>query len=299
MRRSILFALGFAACGGEVDSEAPDLAVCDGDGAEHVLVSSGVRFARAVDGVSDGFDLDGETSVSGGLTGCGIADYTSPSGVPGIDNVMARMLPALEATEAQAVEALIHANVNDGNLLFVWKLTDVDDDWNDPCVGLDLYRGAGAPLVGNDGRLLPGQTFAINPDVPPIHVEASLVDGVLTASGLTIAVPIQVFQADLNLSLENAQVRFRRSDFEVVEVDRFGTTAMIPDGGYTGVFAGGVSTASLQAIADEENVDASLSSLVSGLLSLNADLAPQPDGTCAQVSVTFETYPIPAFLWEE
>ena len=302
MRNVSSIALSLALLGCNGSSENPDTGasgLCDGGGGEEILVSSGIRFARAADGISDGFDLDGEVTTPGGPSGCGVADFVSPAGTPGVDNAMARMLPALEATEAQAIEALVHASVNSGDLLFVWRLSDLEDPWNDPCVRLELFRGKGVPLVGNDGRLLPGQTIALDPDIPPVEVAATLTEGVLEARDMAIHLPIQIFQAFIEFDLIHTQVRFRRADTETLTVDRFGTTTVMPEGSFAGLFGGGVATSTLQAIADGENVDGALGGLVGGLLALNSDLEPQADGTCAAVSVTFETYPIPAFIWAE
>src|SRR5687768_14774767 len=131
-----------------------------------------IRFVRQVDGVSDGFDLDG---VDGGLEGCGIADFTSPDGVPGVDNAFARMIPALELTEAAAVEPLIQDAINSGQLLLLVELAGVDDTAEDECVDVGLMRGAGEALVGGDVLLVSGQTLEVDASVEPAWVERAVI----------------------------------------------------------------------------------------------------------------------------
>ena len=100
------------------------LAACSnvpcGSGDTQTGVVSELVFARVDDaGVSKGFDLDEATSDEGGLSGCGIGDYTDPDGSNGVDNAMARLLPALDLTEAVAMEDLILQMINSGELLLM------------------------------------------------------------------------------------------------------------------------------------------------------------------------------------
>jgi hypothetical protein len=275
-----MLALVLVACSGADPRPADRDAPPD----EIVVVNRAILFSREVEGVSDGFDLDGEVTLDGGATGCGIADFVASDGTPGIDNAFARMLPALEATEAQAVETLIQQTINMGDLLLMMRVSGVDDPWNDDAVDVEVFRGMGAPLLGSDGRILPSQTFDVDPEGVPSRVAGvPIVDGRIQADGLAIVLPVQIFDVFLDLHILDASVRL---------------TAPTAEGEpWAGLMAGGVETSTIQAIADEENVDDALSGLVAALLAANADLAPTGAGGCEQLSMTFATEAVESFLY--
>lgn len=260
-----------------------------GEGAdtqEMVFVNRSILFSREVEGISEGFDLDGEVSEVGGGTGCGVGDFVAPDGTPGIDNAFARMLPALEATEAVAVESLVQQAINSGNLLLMVKVSDVDDSRDDPSVDVEVFRGAGAPLLGSDGKMLASQTFEFDAtNAVTTATGVSLVDGVIQADGLALSLPVQIFDVFLDLHLLNASYRLTAPEEEGAP--------------WAGLMAGGVETSAIQAIADGGNVDAALGGVVSALLSANADLADNGLGGCAELSMTFETELVASFLYPE
>lgn len=263
------------ACG--PDPEPVDLS-CDGEGPTRAFVVRDIRFARAVDGVSDGFDLDGSGSDS---PACGPDDYASPDGEPGIDNAFAGLLPALELTEARTMEDIIAASVRSGELLILLELGDVDDGEHDACVDVSLRRGSGSPLIGNDGEILPGQTFAEMDGVAPSAVEGvPLVDGSAEAGPVTLDLPVNIFEYAYDFTLLGGRVR----------VD------LRPDGTATGVLAGGLPLDTLLQVAGNPDVDPDLLPLIEGLLGSAADLAPDADGACTQLSMTFTFEAVPAFL---
>lgn len=255
---------------------------CDDRGDERMVVLQTLSFVRQEAGVSDGFDLDGAVTADGGASGCGIPDQVAPDGTPGIDNAFAYLLPALELTEAAAVESLIQQAIDDGRLLVTVELAELDDDVDDDCVDLVVGRGAGVPMVGTDGRLLPGQTIERDLTVPTYAVDdAVLADGTFEVP-LRISLPITVFDVELDFQLLDGRLRGVLAD----------------DGTMSGVFAGGADVAYLLQIAAEENVDPALHDIVAGLLGLWSDLAQDETGACTQVSVTFAFEAVPAFFFE-
>ncbi len=276
-----MWVLALLACNPSEDGVPVD-PMCDDAGDELVLLDRTILFSREVDGVSDGFDLDGELTADGGPTGCGVPDYVSSDGEPGVDNAFAAMLPALDATEAQAAEALVQQTIAEGGLLLATRITDLDDPWNDPCVGIEIVRLSGAPLLGNDGFVLPYQTFELDETVPVARV-----DSVAQADGLEIGIPLQVFDVTLDLVLHDASIRLTH-----VGADDAGG---LPEGSWRVLMGGGIDTWKIQAVADEENVDDGLSALVAALIAANADLSPE-GGVCTQLSMTFRADAIPAFL---
>lgn len=244
-----------------------------------VYVMSEIRFAREVEGVSDGFDLDG---VDGG--GCGIADFTSPEGAPGIDNAFARIVPALELTEAAAVEPLIQDAINNGALLLLVELAGMDDAGEDECVDVGVLRGAGEPLVGTDRRLLSHQTLDVDASVDPVWVErATIAAGSAHAAPVTVFLPIQILDADLAFEMSDGALRIDLHE----------------DGTASGVFGGGLEVAALMAeMAETGNVDPNLIGAMEVLLEQNADLDPGPDGVCRKVSTTFEFTAVPVYVFD-
>jgi hypothetical protein len=261
-----------------------DDALCD-EGGVRLGVAEELLISRAEAGVSAGFDLDGETSSEGGGSGCGIADYDGPNGESGVDNAIARLVPALELTEAIAAEDLILQAINSGELLVLFRLSGLDEEaTDDSCVSLDVLRGNGEPIVGSDGFIVSGQTFDINTDV---HMASAnnlvLEDNVVVAHGLHLEVPLTIFDASLNAVLEDASVR--------IEWDE--------EGSVSGYFGGSLDYWSIVDMALNSNVDATLAATLPALFGMNADLAPDSSGECTRISFTFTFEGKSAFLFDD
>lgn len=273
-------ALGLGSCAG------PEAALidpaCDGLGDRPMYVVRSLMFARQTDGVSEGFDLDGVTTELEGEGGCGIADLVDPSGAVGIDNAFAYLLPALELTEAAAVESLIQAAIESGALLIAIELGDVDDPVDDACVEMSVGRAEGAPLIGTDGRLLSGQTFDRDPDVAPYVADGAIVDGVIE-SPIELSLPVTIFDVDLAFDLREGRSR--------------AALPSEPGGALVGTLAGGIDVAYLLQVAQEENVDSGLHDILEALLDAWADLAPDETGACTRISITLDFEAVPAFWY--
>jgi len=270
---------------------------CSGD-KTNVFVISQLSFSREVsDGVSAGFDLDGATSATGDESGCGLQDYTDPDGTPGIDNQFARVLPVLETTEAQALEPLIQAAVDDGSLLITLEIGHVDEDisadsssgssaavgQSDTCVDFALARATGMPSIGTDGRMEWYQTLAREPNSTRSEAgQVALEDGRLQAQGLEVTIPVTILGHELLVTVLSGSLRF---DVQA-------------DGSVAGYLAGGLDQSQLLAIAETDNIDSEVTDLVSSLLDYNVDLAPDDAGTCQQLSITLKFVAIPVFLFE-
>lgn len=248
-------------------------------------VAQELLISRAEEGVSAGFNLDGETSSEGGGTGCGIADYDGPNGENGVDNAIARLVPALELTEAIAAEDLILQAINSGELLVLFRLSGLDEDpADDSCVSLDVLRGNAEPIIGSDGFIVSGQTFDINAEVDQASAtNLVLEDNVVVAHGLHLEVPLNIFDASLNAVLEDASVR--------VEWDE--------DGNISGYFGGSLDYWSIVDMALNSNVDATLAATLPTLFGINADMAPDSSGECTRISFTFTFEGKSAFLFED
>jgi hypothetical protein len=259
-------------------------ASCD-EGAIRLGVAEELLISRAEGGVSAGFNLDGKISSEGGGTGCGIADYEGPNGEVGVDNAIARLVPALELTEAIAAEDLILQAINSGELLVLFRLSGLEEDSSDDsCVSLDVLRGVGEPIIGSDGYIVSGQTFDIDTSVTKASAtDLILEDNVVVAHGLRLEVPLNIFDATLNAVLEDASVR--------VEWDE--------EGNIKGYFGGSLDYWSIVDMAINSNVDAALAASLPVLFGMNADLEPDSNAECTRISFTFVFEGKSAFLFED
>ena len=138
LRWVALSALLAPGCGGVTDSESTDaasnetaadeaqLGECDQLEQTQVAVVTEMWFARiSDDGFSVGADLDQETG------GCGVEDLDNPQGVSGVDNSFGTLIPILELTEGAAIEVYIQNLINNGEVLIMVEMEDVDDAEND------------------------------------------------------------------------------------------------------------------------------------------------------------------------
>jgi hypothetical protein len=258
---------------------------CELDAEPSLVLFRGISFARADEAnVSEGFDLDGRVSDRADLESCRKPDFTAPDGTPGIDNQIARLLPIIEMqTGGLRLDDVLQTAIDNGQLLIAFELLGVDDPMNDPCVTVRLRPVVGTPLLGTDGRVLPGQTFDVAPEGEVSTIEgARIVDGVLEVGPASIALPVQVLDARFTLHVEKAHVRLERR----------------PDGSWRGLLGGGISVEEMIQIATGLNIPSSLMGAVMLVLRSNADLARDEAGDCQQISATLVVDGVPAFLFE-
>lgn len=248
-----------------------------------VTVVSSLAFAREDGNVADGLDLDGAVTAAGDTTGCGLADHVSPAGLPGVDNSMADLLPAIEERSGVAVDEYVPDAIHAGALLLALQLDGVDSVVDDPAVTLTLYRANGPPALGADGALEWWQTLAVDEEVPPVVLpEAAIVDGRLVAGPLDLPLPIQLFSASILLPVSGATLSVELGE----------------DGAMRGVLAGGLDVATWDttlgaAIRSEADLAFTREALGTG-----HDLLPDANGACSQVSVALQLLAIPGFLWK-
>jgi len=279
-----LAALVLIGCSGKGGGDGDEVAACAQAGQTEVMVLRQISFPREVDGVSPGFDLDEVVTASGDSTGCGVGDFVAEDGTMGIDNSFARLRPALDTTEAAALDSIVLEAINSGGLLAIVQLDGVGDDpFNDDCVDISIRAAVGVPMVGNDGLLLPGQTFAIDPDADVSTVKGvRIVDGVLEGGPVDLRLPFKFLDADVVFWLQNGRLRLERDD----------------EGRMWGHVGGGIHTDELSALAHETGIDETVEVLLDSVLGLNADLAPDETGTCEQLSITLEVEAVQAFFFE-
>ncbi|MFT7623572.1 MAG: hypothetical protein ACI9WU_002755 [Myxococcota bacterium] len=243
------------------------------------VVVTQLHLSGTVDGAAVGFDLDGRDSPPGEEDSCGHGDAVSPDGTKGIDNQFAVLWDIIAPLVGEQVSALLLEAVNEGRFLVIMELTEVDDLVNDDDVTLTVLRGKLDPKVGASGQLLPSQTYTIDPDFPVSVVKgASIVDGVLEAGPVEVSVPIEIFDADFILRVEEGRVRLQFN----------------PDGTSSGLLGGNVHVGDIL----EELLDTGASaevSLIQPLMEAQADID-RVDDTCERMSGAFPFATTSAFV---
>lgn len=230
--------------------------MCSG-GVELASVMTRFSFVRrTMSGQSEGFDLDGRQHPMGDTASCGRPDFTAPDGRTGIDNQLSELATVLDQLTQNAVDPLIQAAINNGQLLLGVVVQNVDDTRNDDCVELVFQRIQGQATIGNDGFLNPGQTFDAIRANPPSHVQGRIRNGVIEAGPFELALPVTALDARFTLNLHNARVR--------LELGK--------DRSMHGVMGGGISVAELSETVGTLTIPSGQMSAVRGILRTIADL---------------------------
>ena len=293
MRANTVFLLGLALFFQACDSppvemaDQPDAGSDAGEtGPENLLtVISVINFTREeTAGVAVGFNLDGAVSVDGDDASCGHGDFVSPDGESGIDNQLALITPLFDQVGIGAVEGFVQAAVEQGGLLIMWELKDVDDRQNDDDVTVLMRFGTGQPLLGTDGLLLSGQTFHINPDSPDREVKAKIIDGKVITESFEAVLPIVVFEVKYELAMGQARMK----------------ADVTYDGGLeNGVLGGGVPIANLIEIAERAELESGgILDAVTLLLDGMADMEPNEEGVCQELSAALTFNAVSGYLFE-
>ncbi len=270
------------ACTGPAPDDTAD--VCDGSGDTQTWVLWEILLTRAEDGVSNGFDLDDRVSGSWDDDACNIPDYVRPDGVEGVDNALNLAMPALEQTEVSAVEPLINSQINEGTILILLELSDLDDTVDDDCVNLTIGQAMGKPLVGSDDRLLPGQTFDWDPDAPRVTLtDLVLREGVVESGPFELDIPFSVFDQEQRLLFHDARALLAIDD----------------DGSARGTLGGGVEANLLLEATQQANVDDEVFETLSDLIYLLSDLAPDDSGVCQQISSNLDYQAVGAWTYAD
>jgi len=268
------------------DSETDSSSVNTGP-VSKLVVFQMLGFTEASEeGVAPGYNLDGLVSEEGDKASCGHEDYTSPDGLEGVDNQLAKLVPLFELVGLGAAADLVQSTIEAGGILLMLQVDGIDDLKNDDEVTVTIRAGEGVPLLGTDGLVLSGQTFSLHPESPDSKSEnGKIVDGVLHAGPFVARLPFLVFGVSYDITLFNAQITARWSD-----------TGDLIDG----MVGGGVPVADLmllgeKAAADDASVLAALKVLLEG----NGDLDPDEDGNCRQISAALSFASVSAFLFPE
>ncbi len=236
----------------------------------HVNVVREIVFTSVEDGVVPGFDLDGHTTAPGDDEGCGKPDLTAPDGTPGVDNQLGNLWPALAPLIGTQLEGLLQGAINEGRVLIMVELAELDDLHNDESVTVNIYRGLADPELGTLGRLSPNQTYDLDYGSPISTVEnVEIVEGRLYAGPVVVSIPIDILDVQTVLVVEGAY-------FDLVIDD---------NGMMSGVLGGAFSVDSLLDALFDSGARAE-AQLIEPLMRNNVDMSIGSD--CGHLSVAIE-----------
>ena len=181
-------------------------ASCDGEGSTgitHSVVLAEVALVAnaAEDGSVVGLNLDDRVDDMPAPETCNKVDFTDPNGVPGIDNQLSLFGPTLSLFGGDPA-ALIQGAINEGSLLILLEFEGIDSFDNDDDVTVRLHFGEGPTDVGNDGLLVPGQSFDIKEGTASVEMRRQrIVDGHMDASSFETVLPVAVLAQRFNLPI--------------------------------------------------------------------------------------------------
>ena len=246
------------------------------------VVITAMDFGRRDDnGAALGFNLDGHNTEFGDNEGCGLQDILSPTGEEGIDNAFSGLLPALESTQAVAINGLIEDSLRNGELIIMIELTHIDDAQNDGCADFGIWRGEGQPMIGTDGSVLDGQSFVRSTLEPGLVENISIQEGRFIAEGFNYTLPVQVLDVFVSFTMQQTRL--------------YGE--ILPDGSMQGYFGGGVALEDFKTITELNDIG-NVGTLLDTLLEQAADIDLDGDGECDAVSLVFTFSGVPAYFIE-
>ncbi|MCA9634202.1 MAG: hypothetical protein KC766_41440 [Myxococcales bacterium] len=297
MRRALATGLcGFvlAACGGdpEVD-DTPAKAASGNFGAVLTFATFAQQLEQPTDsspGVAEGLNLDRANGIGEDAATCFKKDFDGPDGREGVDNQFAVLLPLIKTFVGEDnIDVLLEAAITNGQLLIVMELQGLDDLDEDPDVRLTLGAGTGAVLQDTTGAYELYQTFGYNrEEAPTSSFEGYVRDGKLYAHADEAWLPVRVLDADFNLHVRGAQL-----EFDLTREPRVGGVFV------EGLVSGGINVDDFKEIVAGLNIGSDLQKLATSVIGGTADLAPDADGVCQEVSAALKFRASPAYILDE
>jgi hypothetical protein len=238
-----------------------------------------------------GMNLDGvgtTTAKTAAPNTCAHQNFTSPSGEPGIDNQLGRVVGCIRGyREGSDLDKFSAATLATGEHSVLIEITGVDDEQNDPDVQIALYSGKDPVTLDAGGKILPHQSLAVH-DNTRYHniVRGKIVNGELISDifDLHLKIDQQVIHSEYDIKA--ARLKFK----------------LKPDGTLAGMLGGYFDVARRYEHFMHSGV------VTSWLLSYNcpgvydalhklADGYPDPKtGQCTAISTALRVQAIPAFI---
>jgi len=250
-----------------------------------VIATLGFTRVDEATGKTPGFDVDGVVSDGTDPGSCLKKDFVGPDGEIGVDNQLAVFVPELEKILGDAVDGLVQGAINNGDLLIMLNVHGAGSMQDDSCVDLSVVLGNGKPTLGTDGAIEAYQTFDLDRQGEVSLARGGKIEGgVLTIGPFELAIPIAIFDVSFTVHVHDALVRL---------------TVDAEDGTIKeGILGGGIVP---QEVIDGVKVGAGVAQytgILSVVLNQNADLRPDPEGTCQQISAAFKISAVEAFVRE-
>ncbi len=276
----LLLAATLCGCSSE-ETVVDPVAACD-VGDSYAAIVSSLNFTREDPvGVTPGFNLDGVVSDARDDASCNQPDTVDPSGVKGIDNQVARLVPTVEKVYGNAIDGLVQGAINNGELEILLEMDGVSSFADDDCVNLSVGIGKGSVILGTDGVLAGYQTFDLDPKhTPSQFLRGSIANGVMTAGPFEVALPLKLFDVQFTLHLHGGMFRFQIDD----------------QGNIDGILGGGIDVQELLDGVKQGAGVANSIGLVELVLKGAADMARDKSGVCHQISAALSFKAVPAFI---
>lgn len=253
-------------------------------GPSRAFVLTSLTFTREQPrGTAPGFDLDHHVTKAPEDPSCGKVDLVSPTGEQGIDNQLSLLIPEVEKRVGNAIDGIIQGAINDGRLLIMFDLKNVNDSADDKCVDLEVKLGQGKPTLGTDGVMEAWQTFDLRKEGQLLSYGSggNISKRVFSIGPFPLRIPIAVFDVSFTIYVRDAIIRFTIDD----------------DGNVDGMLGGGVS---IDEVAEGVKNGAGLSELIPQIKLLgraSADMGyDTEEGTCSLVSAALAFKARPAFI---
>jgi hypothetical protein len=263
-------------------SEAVEPTCEPGPSKAYVLTS--LTFTReSPRGVAPGFDLDDRVTSAPEDPSCGKVDLVSPTGEKGIDNQLALLIPEVEKRVGNAIDGIIQGAINDGRLLIMFDLQNVNDPADDKCVDLEVKLGEGKPTLGTDGVIEAYQTFDLRKEGQLLSFgkAGKLEKRVFSIGPFPLRIPIAVFDVSFTIYVRDAVIRFTLDE----------------EGNVEGMLGGGVS---IDEIAEGVKNGAGIADLIPQIKLIgraSSDMGyDTEEGTCSLVSAALAFKARPAFV---
>ncbi|MEO1336910.1 MAG: hypothetical protein AAFV29_14785 [Myxococcota bacterium] len=242
-----------------------------------------LNFVRSADGMSEGFDLDGIQTTGPDPRTCFKTDFMAPDGQAGIDNELSRLLPIIDLAGEGVLRELLQNAVNEGRLLMMFEVIRLSEDR----VRVRVRRGEDVPLLGTDGRLLPGQTLALHTTAPELgEAEGTIIDGRIEIDAFALRVPVVIFSQLYEVFLPDARLTL------IMPQDAANAPA-------EAIFGGGIPIEQLVTILETaSNFAREFTEIFGEAVRDSGDMAPDASGRCTQMSSALKAQLVSAFIWE-
>ena len=127
----------------EVDTFTSDMSTidqfvaptCNEEGPVKVYAVHHMNFAEVSEGITAGFNVDQNVSMSGDSTSCGHADFIGLDGAMGIDNQFAAVIPLLNPFLAQPLNEALTRTIQEKAFIIIIEILGIDDEMNDGLIG--------------------------------------------------------------------------------------------------------------------------------------------------------------------